>query len=308
MPIHVQPNIESALTKADTGGISPHTVIMQEMREKYLQVRSLLTQINTIGIKNITKIRDLITNWVPGGVYSAQWLLDHGYSYANLQKYRNSGWIQALGSGAYARSGDDIQWQSGVWGLQTQVNLPIHVGGKTAIEEAGFAQYLNLGIQRVHLFAPPHTKLPTWFKKTKWNAQIEFSHSGLFDNLTATKGKQNPSLRTVTFGKLEILYSTPERAILEYLDRVPEKYSLQEAYEIMENLITLRPKLLQDLLEHCNSIKAKRLFCAIADNLKHPWFSKLDLEKIDLGSGNRHLVNGGKFNTKYKITVMAPNE
>lgn len=259
-------------------------------------------------MRNGTKIRDLISNWVPGGVYSAQWLIDHGYSYANLQKYRNSGWIQALGSGAYVRSGDDIQWQSGVWGLQKQMQLPIHVGGKTAIEEAGFIQYLNFGTQKVHLFAPPQTKLPTWFKKSNWNVQIEFSRSGLFDDITVYRRKQDPSLKTVTFGKLEILYSTPERAILEYLDRIPEKYSFQEAHEIMENLITLRPNLLQHLLQQCKSIKAKRLFCAIAEKLKHPWFAKLDIQKIDLGSGNRHLVNGGRFDSKYKITVMAPNE
>ncbi|MCG6146512.1 type IV toxin-antitoxin system AbiEi family antitoxin [Leptospira bandrabouensis] len=259
-------------------------------------------------MKNGTKIRNLFTGWVPGGVYSSRWLREQGYSYSNLQVYRRSGWLQALGSGAYTRSGDDLQWQGGVWGLQTQLNLPIHVGGKTAIEEAGYAQYLNLGKQKVYLIADPDTKLPTWFRKTNWNAQIEFSESNLFSQFSYSNQKQDQSLKTVSFGKLDILYSTPERAILEYLDWVPEKHSFQEAHEIMENLTSLRPKLMQGLLERCHSIKAKRLFCAIANKINHPWFLKLEIDKIDLGSGNRQLVSGGEYDSKYKITVMDRNE
>lgn len=259
-------------------------------------------------MKTGSKIRNLFTNWVPGGVYSMQWLKEQGYSYSNLQIYKRSRWIRALGSGAYVRSGDDVEWQGGVWGLQKQLHLPIHVGGKTAIEEAGYAQYLKLGKQKVHLFADPDTKLPTWFKKTNWNAQIEFSQSSLFRELARSKKKQDQSFKTVAFGKLELVYSTPERAILEYLAQVPEKNSFDEAHEIMENLIALRPIVLQNLLEQCNSVKVKRLFFAISDKLQHPWFSKLEIGKIDLGSGNRQLVSGGEYNSKYKITVMAPNE
>ncbi|EOQ90755.1 PF11459 family protein [Leptospira yanagawae serovar Saopaulo str. Sao Paulo = ATCC 700523] len=225
-----------------------------------------------------------------------------------MQIYRRSGWIQAIGSGAYTRSGDDLQWQGGVWGLQKQLNLPIHVGGKTAIEEAGYAQYLNLGKQKVYLIADPDTKLPTWFQKTNWNAQIGFSQSSLFGGFNRNQNNLDQSLKTVSFGKLDILYSTVERAILEYLDWVPDKHSFDEAHEIMENLTSLRPKLMQSLLERCHSVKAKRLFCAIASKVNHPWFSKLEIDKVDLGSGNRHLIDGGEYDSKYKITIKARNE
>ncbi|MBT6120737.1 hypothetical protein HOH45_04630 [bacterium] len=33
-----------------------------------------------------------------------------------------------------------------------------------------------------------------------------------------------------------------------------------------------------------------------------PWFSKLDLEKISLGSGKRQVVEGGRLDKKYQIT------
>lgn len=254
------------------------------------------------------KIKELITSWVPGGVYSAQWLKNQGYSYSNIQDYKRSGWIQSLGSGAYVRSGDDLNWQSGVWGLQTQMRLPIHVGGKTAIEEAGYAQYLNLGTEKVHLFADPNTKLPQWFKKTNWKVEIDYTQTSLFGEFSHSNKKLEQSLRVISFSKLGIIYSVPERAFLEYLDWVPDKHSFTEAKEIMENLISLRPNILQNLLENCKSVKVKRLFFAIAETINHPWFSKLKIDKIDLGSGNRHLIKGGEFNSKYKITVKSPNE
>jgi len=76
----------------------------------------------------------------------------------------------------------------------------------------------------------------------------------------------------------------------------------------MEGLATLRPKLVQTLLEHCASIKAKRLFLWAAETVGHSWFAQLDLSKIELGAGNRQLYKGGKMNSKYLITVPPQEE
>ena len=259
-------------------------------------------------MKNRTKINELITGWVPGAVYSTKWLIKNGYSYSNLQVYKNSGWVTPIGSGAVAKKGNTIQWQGAVWALQEQLKLPAHVGGKTAIEQAGNAQYLTLGKQRVFLIAKPKTKLPTWFRNAKWNAEIIFQQSSLFDDKLNDSPNLNSGLVFVEFGHLKVLYSSRERAVIEYLDQVPERNSFTEAQEIMENMMTLRPKLVQNLLQHCTSIKAKRLFLALAERANHQWMKKLDLSKIDLGSGSRHLHGGGKFDTKYKITIGGADE
>ncbi|HCY75809.1 MAG TPA: hypothetical protein DHV28_07790 [Ignavibacteriales bacterium] len=58
----------------------------------------------------------------------------------------------------------------------------------------------------------------------------------------------------------------------------------------MERLTTLRPKLVQSLLEECNSVKVKRLFRFLAEKLEHNWFKELQLENINLGSGERVIV------------------
>jgi len=104
-------------------------------------------------------------------------------------------------------------------------------------------------------------------------------------------------------GEYSIIVSSPERAIMEALYFVPQKETFEEARLLMEGLVTLRPKLAQELLEKINSIKVKRLFMYLAEECNLPWVSKINLSGVNLGSGKRIIVKGGTFDKKYKITV-----
>lgn len=97
--------------------------------------------------------------------------------------------------------------------------------------------------------------------------------------------------------------SAAERAILEFLDGAPEFAEYDEALKIVEGLTSLRIKILQSLLERCESAKVKRLFQHLAERAKHPWFQKLDQTRIELGSGKRLIYKDGYYDSKYKITV-----
>ena len=99
------------------------------------------------------------------------------------------------------------------------------------------------------------------------------------------------------------MVSSPARAMLECLYLAPEKQELLECFELMEGLNNLRPKVVQELLEQCTSVKVKRLFLYLADKAGHEWLQYLDLQKIDLGSGKRSLVKNGVYVAKYQITV-----
>ena len=90
------------------------------------------------------------------------------------------------------------------------------------------------------------------------------------------------------------MFSPPIRPIYEGID---------EADYIMEGLTSLRPSVLQELLESCKSIKTKRLFLYMADHHNHPWFKRLDLSSIPLGKGKREIIKGGKLDKKYQIVV-----
>jgi len=84
---------------------------------------------------------------------------------------------------------------------------------------------------------------------------------------------------------------------------VPKEESYEEAKLLMEGLTTLRPRVVQTLLEHCASVKVKRLFMVLAEGCRHAWVKKLDLSKVDFGKGKRMLVRGGRFDSIYNITV-----
>ena len=139
-------------------------------------------------------------------------------------------------------------------------------------------------------------KLPAWFLQYDWQLQIHYCQ---IDFLPANLGVQNLSQESGVILKT----SSPERAILELLYLVPSSQGIEEAYYIIENLSTLRADLLQELLESCNSIKVKRLFFCLSEKAGHSWIKLLNKEKIDFGSGNRHIVTGGYVDPIYNITL-----
>jgi len=106
-------------------------------------------------------------------------------------------------------------------------------------------------------------------------------------------------------GGWSVRLSAPERAMMELLYLVPGRESFSEASLLMEGLTTLRPQLVQSLLEQCRSVKVKRLFMFLAERHNHPWMKRLDLSKVDFGRGKRMIVKGGCFDAKYRITVPA---
>lgn len=93
--------------------------------------------------------------------------------------------------------------------------------------------------------------------------------------------------------------------MMEFLYLVPKIHSTDHARKIMESLTTLRPHVMQELLESCNSVKIKRLFLALAEEADHRWFVQIDKEKLDLGSGKRTIDPGGTYNSNYQITITA---
>jgi len=44
----------------------------------------------------------------------------------------------------------------------------------------------------------------------------------------------------------------------------------------------------------------------LAENCKHAWVKKVNLSKVDFGKGKRALIKGGRFDSKYNITVPSP--
>lgn len=244
-----------------------------------------------------SKIQSLLANWPNGTVQTSSALKEHGYSDVLLYHYRKSGWLVALGRGAFTKPGDSVDWRGGLHALQEQLKLQVHLGGKSALTYLGAAHFLSLKSETVTLFAAQGTRLPSWFKNHKWNAKVTLATTNLF---TSDLG-----ITSEAVANFSIKVSSRERAVFEMLYSVPTSQSLDEARLIVNGLTNLRPNLLQQLLEECSSIKVKRLFMIFSDELSLPWHKKLDPTKVDFGKGDRTLVKGGKLHPKYRLTLPA---
>jgi hypothetical protein len=60
---------------------------------------------------------------------------------------------------------------------------------------------------------------------------------------------------------------------------------------------------MQELLEQYSSVKVKRLFLFMAAKTQHQWLSFIEQSGIDLGKGDRSVVKGGVFNSKFRISI-----
>ncbi len=242
------------------------------------------------------KLKYFLEHYQPGTVCLASWLEKQADISRSLQTYyRKAGWLESVGSGAFKRPSDPITWKGAVHTLQTQAGLSIHVGAGTSLALQGRSHYLQMGRWTVFLFSPYQVHLPRWFKAYDWQATILHTKSNVLpEDLGLVEEKE----RDFTFK-----VSSAERAILECLYLASESFDLVECYQIMESLNNLRPKLVQQLLEACSSIKAKRLFLFMAEKAEHQWLQYLDVSKVNLGSGVRSLAKDGAYVAKYKITV-----
>lgn len=245
-----------------------------------------------------SKINQLLKKWPSGTVAVPRWLEKQGAYQQLVHEYEKASWLRRIGQGAYAKSSDKVEWPGGLFALQEQLELPVHVGAKTALQMQGYAHYLPLGkTATVSLIGLPGTKLPAWFTQYRWGAKIRYTTTSLF------AGDPAVGFTKQEMESFAVRVSTPERAMMEVLYFVPREESYEEAKLLMEGLTTLRPRLVQSLLESCTSVKVKRLFMVLAEGGGHVWVRKLDLSKVDFGKGKRMLVRGGRFDSKYKISV-----
>jgi hypothetical protein len=258
-----------------------------------------------------------------GLIVDSSWLQRKGYSRSLISKYLRSGWLESPTYGVYRRPASAFdqksseKWQLLVLSLQRLHDLPLSIGGRTALELHGYAHYLQpTGPREIHLYGT--TPLPRWVTRFPNVSRVIFHRALLFRDspdcrgLGRTKpgevsqsGITNAHYSLHPWGAWEwpIVLSTPERAVFELLEEVPQRETFDQADALIQGLANLSPRRLNTLLASCHSIKVKRLFLWFAERHRHPWFDALDLSRIDLGTGKRMLVRGGKLDPKYLITV-----
>ncbi len=240
-------------------------------------------------------LKNLLLAWPRNTVATMAWLETQHVSRFLKQDYLRSGWVQALGHGAFIRPGEKVDWEGGLYALQAQSKLLVHVGGISSLDIQGRSHYLKFGKDTLYLFTPLGVKPPKWFLTHSWSKHIKPIQTSLF--------KKSIGLTTHSINGIDIKISSPERAAVELLYTTPKHITFDEANLIFEHLAQLRPQIVQELLENCQQLKVKRFFLFLGEKHGHPWMKGLNLEKIDLGTGVLSLKKEGKFVSKYNLMV-----
>lgn len=256
---------------------------------------------------------------LPAGLLvDARWMTRNGYSTSLRTQYVAAGWLVQPTRGTFKRPLGTLTWQNAVVSLQTLLGYPLTVGGRTALELQGFAHYLRAdGSTVVHLHGPDAP--PGWLFKLPLAERFVFHNGGVLftsGRVVTDPGQhlhegggvpvdvlQAGAFKLLREGEWSLIVSSPERALLELLDELPNHESFHQVDMLVEGLRNLSPGRLQRLLEDCRSVKVKRLLFWFAERHNHAWLARLDRGRIDLGKGKRMLVKGGKLDRTYLITV-----
>lgn len=253
-------------------------------------------------IKNTdqTPLTRAILDIPEGLIITDNWLEKHGISNKLAWYYAKSGWLKKVGEKAYKRPNDVIEWAGLVNALQTQLELPVHVSGKSALALSGHVQYLEISDStKVHLTAQTRIYIPKWIKDKNLSKDTLIIHNR---SVLSLDGYKEFLIHQEVNG-FDLILSCNELAIMEVLQMVPTMQDFTEAAQLMEGLAYMRASKVQLLLEKSSSIKAKRLYLYLGNKFNHGWVKKIDRSKIDLGSGKRMLVKGGIYDPEFKITI-----
>lgn len=256
-----------------------------------------------------------------GLVVDSTWMNEHGYSRSLRNHYVHAGWLEQPANRVFRRPRGELDWRNVIASLQLLMGYELVVGGRTALELQGYAHYMEQALREVHLYGPQ--KPPTWLNDLTLDVKFRAHRStSLFRDAQITRavsrvevvpGSTGQALTDNTHNSLSahresrrdwpLVVSGLERALLELLDELPEHESFHQVDMLFEGLSQLSPTRLQTLLEDCRSIKVKRLFFFFSDRHRHSWAKRVDRDRVYLGAGKRQLVEGGRYEPDYGITV-----
>lgn len=245
-----------------------------------------------------TKIKQIVDNKGTDTLLFSSWLSAQGINRAEQAAYVQSGWLEKVAHGVYKMAGADVSLFSAVSAYNTQLTKQCIIGAETALEIRGYSHYVPMGKPLAFLYTDSHAKLPQWFLTRDWDRTLRYHTTSLWED-------NNLGIEQWEEDGHPLLISSPERAIMECLNRPYVAQTLMDTYYVMEMLTTLRPNLVQQLLEQCSSVKVKRLFLYLAEKAKHSWFKAINTSGVNLGSGRRMISARGKYVSKYNITIPA---
>jgi hypothetical protein len=260
---------------------------------------------------NSTRLKHVLDQVPPGFLVDSRWLAASNVAKSSASDYHREGWLERVARGVYRRpypkasAQDPVDWKLVILSAQWIMGYDFHVGGMTALSLEGHNHYLDLG-RSANLYL--YGDVPTWLPKLHLDEQVLSRRRQLLgseplgiddeDFDPAAKNAPNP-------WHWPLRRSTPERAVLEALNELPDQESFHKIDMLFQGLPSLRPGRLGKLLQACRSVKVKRLFFLFADRHRHRWLAHINRTSIDLGRGPRMLVESGRYVAAYQLVVPA---
>ncbi len=245
----------------------------------------------------MNKINKLLQGAQEGKLYFSSWLEKNGYSAQLVKSYRDSKWLTALAPGVMYRTGSKLNAVGALSCYNEQLGKHFHIAAHSALEMENCMHYVPMGKPNMMVRHPKGEAVPKWLTETELDYNLRFFTLDIFDEEQIESFNENG---------FQISISSREQAFMECLALAPNKYFIMDLYYLMEQLGSIRPKVVQRLLEGCKNYKVKRLFLYMAEKAGHIWYKELELDRIDLGTGKYALVKGGMSSVyipKYKITI-----
>lgn len=247
-----------------------------------------------MSIDSSNKLNRLLQAERQGKLFFSAYMQKNGYSNQLLKRYRTSGWLVSLSKGVMYRAGGQLRSFGAIASYNEQLGKDLYIGAHSALELSGFSHFIPMGKPLLMVGHPVSEVPPNWLKTSEFERELQFFSTNTFS--------EPQFFKRIEEG-FAIRISAPEQAFLECLLLTPAHYSYMDLYYIMEQLTTLRPEVLQSMLENTDNLKVKRMFLYMAQKAGHYWFEMLDKSKIDLGTSKYQLAKNGVYISDYKITV-----
>lgn len=226
----------------------------------------------------------------------SSWMEQNGVSRFEQANMVRRLWLTRLANGVYHFQGFTPSLYAVLHSYISLQGADFAIGASTALSIRGSFHYAYMGNAPIFLHSPSHQHFPSWLSKSSLGEDLVLFSTKIFSNSSV-------GVELTRVEGFDIYVSSPERAFMECLHLSPKYYNLLDLYYTMEMLTTLRPRLIQELLETCTSIKVKRLFLYMAEKTGFPWFKALKPCSIDIGRGVRSFADNGVYVPKYQIVI-----
>lgn len=214
-----------------------------------------------------------------------------GISPLLARNYKESGWIESVGFGAYKFPDSDLSIEGFLHCLQKDLLLNLHAGAKTALEMGGVRQFYREK-EKVYFFIEGKSNVPLWVKHYRPDLKI----------IRSSKWNQKEFLYNPGTKEFDFSIAKKELAIFEQIELINRGENFGETAQLFELLNSLNPELLNELLKEA-SLKAKRIFSFLTGYYNHSWAKEIDKKLLASGQSEITIEKGGKYIKDYHLII-----